>query len=53
MNIKYYSENAMGRAHFGDMGTNGMVMLQWLSKKWGVQRWTGFNWHKTGFVGRI
>jgi len=32
------------RAHWGDLGVDGWLILGWISKRWDVGIWTGLGW---------
>jgi hypothetical protein len=46
-------ENLKGRYHFEDLGVDRMIILEWISGKWGGRVWTGFNWLRIGTSGGI
>jgi len=32
------------RAHWGDLGVDGWIILGWISRRWDVGIWTGLDW---------
>ena len=32
------------RAHSGDLGVDGWLILGWISRRWDVGMWTGLGW---------
>ena len=32
------------RGHWGDLGTDGWIILGWISRRWNVGIWTGLGW---------
>ena len=32
------------RDHWGDLGIDGMIILEWISMRWDVGIWTGLGW---------
>jgi len=43
--------NLRERDHLGDPGVDGMIILRWAFRKWGVGVWTGSRWLRIGTVG--
>jgi len=41
MNTKFLLENLIGRENLGDLNVEGMVTLQWISKKLTLVKWIG------------
>jgi hypothetical protein len=41
-----------GKRPFGDPGTDGMIILRWIFRKWEVGMWTGSSWLRIGTGGR-
>jgi hypothetical protein len=43
------------RAHWGEPGTDGRIMLGWIFRKWHVGVWTGLGWFRieTGGGGEL
>ena len=39
------------RDHWGDLGTDGWIILGWISRRWDVGMWTGLGWLRTGTGG--
>ena len=39
------------RAHWGDLGVDGWIILGWISRRWDVGMWTGLGLHRTGTGG--
>jgi len=35
-----------GRNHWGDLGLDGRIILEWISRSWDVGIWTGFGWFR-------
>jgi len=33
-----------GRNHWGDLGVDGWIILEWISRRWDVGMWTGLGW---------
>ena len=33
-----------GRSHRGNLGLDGWIILGWISRRWDVGIWTGFDW---------
>jgi hypothetical protein len=40
------------RNHFGDPGVDGMIILNWIFKKWDGA-WTGLSWLRIGIGGEF
>ena len=36
--------NRRERAHLGDLGVDGWIILGWISRRWDVGIWTGLGW---------
>ena len=36
--------NLWERHHWGDLGTDGWIILGWISRRWDVGIWTGLGW---------
>jgi len=36
--------NRRERDHWGDLGVNGCIILEWMSRRWDVCIWTGLDW---------
>jgi len=36
--------NRRERAHWGDLGVDGWIILGWISRRWNVCIWTGLGW---------
>ena len=34
----------VGRNHWGDLSVDGQIILEWISRRWGVCIWTGLGW---------
>jgi len=34
-----------GRNHWGDLGVDGRIILERISRRWDVRIWTGLGWH--------
>ena len=32
--------------HWGDLGVDGWIILEWISRKWDVHIWTGLGLHR-------
>jgi len=32
------------RDHWGDLGVDGWIILEWISRRWDVCIWTGLDW---------
>jgi len=37
--------------HRRDPGIDGLLILGWISRRWGVDMWTGLDWPRIGTVG--
>jgi len=37
--------------HWGDLGVDGWIILEWISRKWDVGIRTGLGWPRIGTVG--
>jgi len=44
--------NLRERAHWGDPGPDGRIILRWIFRKWDVGVWTGSSWLRIGTGGR-
>jgi len=33
-----------GRNHWGDLGVDGWIIIGWITRRWDVGMWTGFDW---------
>jgi len=33
-----------GTSHWGDLGVDGWIILEWISRRWDVGIWTGLDW---------
>jgi hypothetical protein len=44
--IGFWLENLRERAHWGDPGVGGRIILGWIFRKWVVGVWTGLGWLK-------
>ena len=42
----------MERDHLGDPGLDGIIILRWIFRKWGVEVWIGSSWLRRGRGGR-
>ena len=40
--------NLRERDYLGDPGVDGMIILRWIFRKWGVGVWTESNWFRIG-----
>ena len=36
-----------GKNDWGDLGIDGWVILEWISRRWDVGIWTGLGWPRT------
>jgi len=36
--------NRRDRNHWRDLGVDGWIILGWISRRWDVGIWTGFDW---------
>jgi hypothetical protein len=36
--------NRRERGHWGDLGVDGWIILEWISRRWDVDMWTGLDW---------
>jgi hypothetical protein len=50
---KYWFENLKGRICLEEQEVNRKIIYQWILKRGGLTNWTGFNWLRTGIIGRI
>jgi len=41
-----------GRNHWGDLGREGCIILEWISSWWDVGIWTGLGWPRVETGGR-
>ena len=39
------------RDHWGDLGVDGWIILEWISRRWDMGIWTGLAWPRIGTVG--
>lgn len=43
MRTKFLTGNAKReKNHLGELGTDGSIILKWITKKWDMNVWTGF-----------
>ena len=40
-----------GKRPQGDLGVDGWILLEWISRKWDVGMWTGLGWPRIGTGG--
>ena len=40
--------NRRERNHWGNLGVNGRIILEWISRRWDVVIWTGLGWPSIG-----
>ena len=40
------------RDHWGDLGVDGRIILEWISRRWDVGMWTGLGWPRIRTGGR-
>jgi hypothetical protein len=40
----YWWGNLKEKAHWGDLGVDGRIILRWIFKKWNVGIWTELDW---------
>ena len=40
------------RDHWGDLGVDGGIILEWISRRWDVGMWTGLGWPRIRTGGR-
>jgi len=38
--------------HWGDLGVDGCIILEWISRRWDVGIWTGLGWPRIETGGR-
>ena len=38
--------------HWGDLGVDGWIILEWMSRRWNVGIWTGLGWPRIETGGR-
>ena len=43
--------NRRERDHCGDLGVDGWIILEWISRRWDVDTWTELGWPRIGTVG--
>ena len=43
--------NRRERAHWGDLGVDGWIILGWICRRWDVGIWTGLGWPRLETVG--
>jgi len=43
--------NRRERVHWGDLGVDGWIILERISRRWDVGIWTGLGWSRIGTVG--
>jgi len=48
---RFWWGNRRERDHLGDPGVDGMIILNWILRKWGVTVWTGSRWLRIGAGG--
>jgi len=48
--FKFISSNLKRRGHVRDRGVDGIIILKWIIKKWGVKLQIGLNWLNIGPV---
>jgi len=44
--IGYWWGNRRDEYHYGDLGVDGMLLLEWISRRWDVGVWTGLGWSR-------
>ena len=44
-------EKPEGKSHWGDLGVDGWIILEWISSRWVVGIWTGLGWPRIETVG--
>jgi len=42
--IRSWWGNRRERDHWGDLGVDGWIILEWISRRWDVGIWTGLGW---------
>ena len=40
-----------GKRPLGDLGVDGWIILEWISRRWDVGMWTGLGWPRIGIDG--
>jgi len=48
---RVFVEKTEGRRPMGDLGVDGWIILEWISRMWDVGIWTGLGWPRIGTVG--
>jgi len=43
--------NRRERDHWGDLGLDGRIILEWIFRWWDVDIWTGLGWSRIGTGG--
>ena len=43
--------NRRERDHWGDLGVDGWIILEWISRRWDVGMWTVLGWPRIGTGG--
>jgi len=52
-NYMFLVGNRWERDHWGDLGVDGWIILEWISRRWDVGIWTGLGWHIIDKIGGI
>jgi hypothetical protein len=54
VHIGFWWKNPKGRDQSEDLGVDGRIILEWISKQWeGVKTWTGLIWLRIGTGGGL
>ena len=49
--IESWWGNRRERDHWGDLGVDGFIILEWISRRWDVGMWTELGWARRGTGG--
>jgi len=47
----YVCLNRRERDHWGDLGVDGWIILEWISRRWDMVIWIGLGWPRIETVG--